>query len=365
MPLSKIQDIDNQVIPNLGRRNLLINGAMIVWQRGTTIDTITTGKYFCDQWRIVSANLDGNVDIDQSTDVPSGQGFGFSQKVSVDASESSLDSNDNLKLQQKFEGQNLQLLAKGTSAAKKNTISFWVKSSVASTYTVEFVDNNNNRQLSKSYAINSADTWEHKTLTFEGDTSGSLTNNTNVSMTLNIYIDAGSDLSSGTFNNSAWGNTDNTRRVFDTTGWLESTSPEFYLTGVQWELGDTATDFEHRSFAEELLLCQRYFYREQDRNSSWFGYVGFADSGTNAYMQHHHPVEMRGEPSMTTTGTAGDYSIRRAGNTIGCSNVPSLSSTSRTVGHVLWRVASGLSSGQAVTGKHDAANHYIDWSSEL
>ena len=252
----------------LSHRNIIINGAMQVWQRGTTIDSISSGKYLCDRWRINHGGTDGNVDVDRSTDLPSGQGFGYSQKISMDASESSLDAADKLVIQQKFEGQNLQLLAKGTSGAKKTTVSFFVKSSVASTYTVELVDNDNTRQLSKSYTINSANTWERKTLTFEGDTSGSLDTDANTSMTLNIYIDTGTDHTSGTFNDSAWASTDDTKRVFNTTGWLESTSPEFYITGVQWELGEQATPFEHRSFGDELRRCQRYYETSFDSDPS-------------------------------------------------------------------------------------------------
>jgi len=243
----------------LSHRNIIINGAMQVWQRGTTIDSISSGNYLCDRWRINHSGTDGNVDVDRSTDLPSGQGFGYSQKISMDASESSLDAADKLVIQQKFEGQNLQLLAKGTSGAERTTVSFFVKSSVASTYTVELVDNDNTRQLSKSYTINSANTWERKTLTFEGDTSGSLDTDANTSMTLNIYIDTGTDHTSGTFNDSAWASTDDTKRVFNTTGWLQSTSPEFYITGVQWELGEQAQPFEHRSFHDEFMRCQRYY----------------------------------------------------------------------------------------------------------
>jgi len=96
-----------------------------------------------------------------------------------------------------------------------------------------------------------------------------------------------------------------------------------------------------------------------------FTWVGFVDSSTTAYLQHPHLVEMRAEPSMSTTGTAGDYSIRIGGNTIGCSSVPSLSSGNRRVAHVQWSVSSGLTAGQAVIGKFDAADKYIDWSAEL
>ena len=280
----------------LSDRNIIINGAMQVWQRGTTIDSISSGNYLCDRWRINHSGTDGNVDVDRSTDLPSGQGFGYSQKISMDASESSLDAADKLVIQQKFEGQNLQLLAKGTSGAKKTTVSFFVKSSVASTYTVELVDNDNTRQLSKSYTINSANTWERKTLTFEGDTSGSLDTDTNTSMTLNIYIDAGTNHTSGTFNDSAWASTDDTKRVFNTTGWLQSTSPEFYITGVQWELGEQATPFEHRSFGDELARCQRYF-------TTWeAGWTGVSEgSSYHQSVQLSFPAHMRSTPTITRT----------------------------------------------------------------
>ena len=287
----------------LSNRNIIINGAMQVWQRGTTIDSISSGNYLCDRWRINHSGTDGNVDVDRSTDLPSGEGFGYSQKISMDASESSLDAADKLVIQQKFEGQNLQLLAKGTSGAKKTTVSFFVKSSVASTYTVELVDNDNTRQLSKSYTINSANTWERKTLTFEGDTSGSLDTDANTSMTLNIYIDTGTDHTSGTFNDSAWASTDDTKRVFNTTGWLQSTSPEFYITGVQWELGEQATPFEHRSFGDELARCQRYYYQAGGDALNSFAYKGYLEASQFVSATHQHPVTMRASPTLTKVGT--------------------------------------------------------------
>jgi hypothetical protein len=146
---------------------------------------------------------------------------------------------------------------------------------------------------------------------------------------------------------------------------MDTLNAEFNLTGIQLEVGEQATPFEHRSFGDELARCQRYFYREVDDDGSMFSWVGFADSSTAAYLQHPHPVEMRAEPSMSTTGTAGDYSLRIGANTVGCSNVPSLSGSTKRVGHVQWRVSSGLTTGQAVVGKHDATDKYIDWSAEL
>lgn len=241
-----------------GVRNLIINGAMQVWQRGTTIDTISTGNYLCDRWRIAHNGTDGNVDVDQSTDVPSGQGFGYSQKISMDASETSLDAGDQVNIQHRFEGQDLQLLEKGSASAKKVTLSFWVKSSVAATYSVNLVDNDNTRIIGATYVVNSADTWEKKTITFDGDTSGTLDNDANRSLDLRFWLDTGTTYTSGTFATS-WGASSDAVSASATTGWLESSSPEFYITGVQLELGDSATDFEHRSYHDEAQRCKRYY----------------------------------------------------------------------------------------------------------
>jgi hypothetical protein len=241
-------------------KNLIINGAMQVWQRGTTIDTITSGDYFCDRWRIAHSGTDGNIDVDRSTDVPSGQGFSYSQKISMDASEASLDAADQINIAQRFEGQDLQKLAKGTSSAKSLTLSFWVKSSVASTYSINLYDNDNTRVISASYTVSATNTWEKKTITFAGDTTGALDNDNARSLDLTFWLDAGTDWTGGTFGTSWAANVNNTR-AYDTTGWLESTSPEFYITGVQLEVGETATPFEHRSYGDELQRCMRYFER--------------------------------------------------------------------------------------------------------
>ena len=288
----------------LSNRNLVINGAMQVWQRGTTIDTITSGNYLCDRWRIAHNGTDGNVDVDQSTDVPSGQGFGYSQKISMDASESSLDAGDQVNIQQRFEGQNLQLLEKGSSSAKKVTLSFWVKSSVAATYSVNLVDNDNTRIIGATYVVNSADTWENKTITFDGDTSGALNNDANRSLDLRFWLDTGTTYTSGTFATS-WGASSDAVSASATTGWLISTSPEFYITGVQMELGEQATPFEHRSFGDELQRCKRYFLRTSP--FTFYPVVRWASDAGRPITQYTMPVTMRAAPSVSisTSFTSG------------------------------------------------------------
>jgi hypothetical protein len=295
----------------LSNRNLIINGAMQVWQRGTTIDSISGGGYLCDRWRNNFSGLDGNVDIDRSTDVPSGQGFFYSNKISMDASEASLDSGDYFQLQHRIEDQNLTQLVKGTSAAKAVTLSFWVKSSVASTYTCSLRDPGNSRQINKSYVISSANTWQQVELTFEGDTTGTLDNDNEIGLIVGFDLDAGSDRTSGTFS-TVWSDSVLNTRVYDTTGWLESTSPEFYITGVQLEVGETATPFEHRSFGAELLRGQRYYWQFNQTNSFIYASATYATNNNRLTVQH--PVTMRAEPSVTAvwgngTGQIQSYNV--------------------------------------------------------
>lgn len=287
--------------------NIVINGDMAVWQRGTTIDTITSGEYLCDRWRLAHGGTDGNVDVDRSTDVPSGQGFAYSQKISMDDSETSLDAADYVNLQTRFEGQNLQHLLKGTSSAKSFTVSFWVKSSVAETYTVNIYDNDNSRHISASYVINAADTWEKKTITFAGDTSGVLDNDNGRSLDLGFWLDAGTSWTGGTFATS-WESYTQNNRVEGTTGWLESTSPEFYITGVKLEVGSTATDFQHESYGETLAKCQRYYHKVIGTSTYQRFGMGMIGSG-NARIQYQFPVEMRARPTVDDTGTAGNYGV--------------------------------------------------------
>jgi hypothetical protein len=282
----------------LSHRRLTYNGAMNVWQRGTTADTATSGDYMCDRWQLGFTGLDGNVDWDQETS-STPDGFAYALKISTDASETSLDAADYLFLHQKFEGQDLQHLQKGTSGAKKLALSFWVKSSVASTYTVGFRDTDNSRIISKSYTINTADTWEYKTVIFEGDTTGSLTNDNNTSLDLQFWIDTGSNWTSGTFSTD-WIAQDNTKRVYDTTGWLESTSPTFYITGVQLEVGDTATPFEHRSYGDELARCQRYYQTFGTSSSNAYG-TGTVYRGST-YLAYTLPVTPRATPTISSAG---------------------------------------------------------------
>jgi hypothetical protein len=254
----------------------------------------------------------------------------------------------------------MQRFKKGTSDAEKYAVSFYVKGNASATYVCELYDYDNFRGVSQTFSVTTA--WTRVELSFPADTTGALDNDSNVSFAINIYLHAGSNFNSGSLQ-TTWSGSG--YRATGTDNFFDSTSRTLFLTGVQLEVGDNATPFEHLSFGEELALCQRYFYKEVRTSGALFGFVGFADNSTTAYIQHIYPVPMRSEPTLSTTGTTGDYSIRVTGNTLGCSSVPSLSSGNEHVSHVTYSVSSGLTGGQAVIGKFDAADVFLGFDAEL
>ena len=245
--------------PNLGRRNLVINGAMQVAQRGTNFTGLggTSGVYTIDRYRFGFTMNNGRLTITQSTDTPNG--FGNSLKADITTAESSLNSASASAISQFFEGQDVQQFKKGTSDAEQYTLSFHVKSNVTGTYIVELFDQDNTRQVSKSYTIDSANTWEKKTLTFPADTTGAFDNDNAHSLSVQWFLASGTDRASGTLNTS-WASSTNANRAVGQANLFSSTDNEWYITGVQLEVANEATPFEHRSFGEELTLCSRYFF---------------------------------------------------------------------------------------------------------
>ncbi len=244
----------------LSNRSLIINGAMQVAQRGTSTASVTTGNIYtaCDRWSN-SGNTFGTFTLSQSTEAPAG--FANSFKYDCTTANASLSANSHLGLVQKFEGQNLQKLEKSTSTAKPITVSFWVKSNKTGDYTLEVDDRDNTRAFSKKYTIDSADTWEFKSLTFVGDTTGALDNDNAHSFSCSWWLANGSDWTSGTFTTGWEARTKANRVTPNQVNLADSTSNEWYMTGVQFEVGEQATPFEHRSYADELQTCKRFYQR--------------------------------------------------------------------------------------------------------
>jgi hypothetical protein len=287
-------------------RNIIINGDMSIAQRSTSVASISTvGYYTIDRFKLTDASS-GTWTQSQSTDVPTGQGFATSLKMDCTTADASPGSGDSLVLQQLIEGQNLQYLKKGTSSAESTTLSFWVKSNKTGTYICELRDIDNNRTISQSYTISSANTWEKKTITFAGDTTGALGNDNAESLRCNFYLNAGSDYTSGTLQTS-WGGRTDANRAVGQVNLADSTDNEWYITGVQLEVGTSASDFEFLPYDVNLKRCRRYYFKPE------FGtehHLNTIDSD-NTYRRTNivHPNSMRASPTGTvTTAVEGTHS---------------------------------------------------------
>ena len=302
-------------------RNIIINGGMDVAQRGTSATGLgngDSGYHTCDRWNFQeNGSPTGVFTQSQSTDVPSGQGFGYSLKMDCTTADASLAASTNFRIQHRIEGQNLQYLKKGTSSAESLTLSFWVKSNKTGIYIAELYDIDNARQISKSYTISSASTWEKKTITYGGDTTGVLDNNNEQSLQLNLWLASGTDNSSGTLS-TTWTSNTAANRAVGQVNLADSTSNEWYLTGVQLETGQVASDFEFLPIDVNLGRCQRYFTKSYDPGTApgtvtYAGAVSTRNYDTTARGQNPWPIifkqTMRTIPTITiyspTTGSSG------------------------------------------------------------
>jgi hypothetical protein len=245
-----------------GRRNIVINGAMQVAQRGTSFTV--TNDFTLDRFKMVAGNTDQLAfTTTQSTTTP--DGFANSLKVDVTTAESSLDSDELFRCLYKVEGQDLQNFGYGTSASESVTLSFYVRSNVTGTYCVEFrLNGSGTSTITKQYTINSANTWERKILTLPTNTATAINNSNGEGMAIGFGLAAGSNFTTGSLGTS-WATTaTSSRYAGQAANIMSSTDNEWYITGVQLEVGSQATPFEHRSFGEELLLCQRYYRKLND-----------------------------------------------------------------------------------------------------
>ena len=276
----------------VGRRNLIINGAMQVAQRGTSATGKTAnGYYTCDRFDFLYTSM-GTWSFDQSTTVPSGKGFSNSLKLTCTSADASPAAADKVAVQYHFEGQDLQQLKYGTSDASSLTLSFWVRASKTGTYVVNFLNKDNSRQNSQTYNIATADTWQYVTISIDGDTSQGFDNDTGNSLEVNFYLGAGTNNTSGTLQNS-WGADTAANRAVGQVNLADTDNATWFITGVQLEVGSVATPFEHRSFGEEKKLCQRYYFQTESQT-----FTGVASSAARLICGYRIP-DMRATPTFT------------------------------------------------------------------
>ena len=293
-------------------RNLVINGAMNVAQRGTSSTGVggNSGYYVCDRWRIAT-NTSGRATLSQDSSAPSG--FANSYKFACTTADTSIDSAEQFKLEQRIEGQNVQMFAKGTSDAKPFAVSFYVKGNASATYVCELFDEDNSRQCSKLFNVTTD--WTRVELTFPADTTGTFDDDNARSLTFGIFLHAGSDRTSGTLNSSGFASSTNANRAAGISSFFDSTDRTFFITGVQVEVGQNPTEFEHEPYERTLAACQRYFehcfdhgYYPSDSNNYGNGmtlYNSICWANDNMRSQIHFLVRKRADPTVTLYNVTG------------------------------------------------------------
>ena len=358
-------------------RNLIINGAMNVAQRGTSLAIVhdgTSNGYTCDRWLLQEVQhdqLEGTLAQVAVTDLPE---FNNALKWTTTEPESAIAANEDINICQKIEAQNCQRLAFGLSGANKTTLSFYVKSSVTGTYGVNFYKADSagdltSKNFTSTYTINSANTWEKKTIAVVADTSssGAIVDDTGEGIRISWFLGTGSDFTSQNtstawtdYANSGWayGHAQNGVATTDNATW--------FLAGVQLEVGEAATPFEHKTFAQDLAESQRYYYKTGPLALNDTFCLGFNGSATVAVGVTHYPVTMRADPTaVEQNGTAAHYRIAHASTSTACSAVPSFDRATIDSGSTVFTVGSGLTTGQAVECRSLNGTAFLAWSAEL
>ena len=311
---SKARQLAQSASAPEGRKNMVLNGAMNVAQRGTSFSS-NANIYTLDRMRRAGSSLATAVfDVEQSTDSP--DGFSYSYKVTTSTVEGSVGAGDiSYGLVHKIEAQDLQHLGYSTSSAKSVTVSFYVKSNTTGTYVLNLYNADNNRQIAKTYTISSANTWEYKTLTFVGDTTDGFNNDSGSGLELYFMTGAGTDWTSGTlpatWEDYAAGVTQANFAAGQNVQLQNTLNATWQITGLQLEVGSVATEFEHQKYCDVYRDCQRYYYKSGDNTNEWFPgsttnagqgpYYALAADGLQdrAYPALQWPVQMRAAPSIT------------------------------------------------------------------
>jgi|GEM_PF-1471101 len=296
---------------SLGYRNVVINGAMQIAQRGTSTAGITSdGYYTADRWQVILSSL-GTWTQTVENDAPTGSGFRKSLKILCTTADASPATTDTCIIEQLVEGQNLQQFLKGTASARQLTLSFWVKSNVTGTYIARFSDLDNTRSVSSSYTISASGTWEKKTITFPADTTGAFDNDNAASLRVQWWLGAGSTFTSGTLA-TTWVSTTNANIAVGQTNLAAATNNYWQVTGVQLEAGSVATPFEFEDYGTTLAKCQRYYYLHASGTNLNVG-IGAATLSTEIIVSVSFPVAMRADPTLVAASGSSYYQFYRDG----------------------------------------------------
>jgi hypothetical protein len=341
-----------------GFKNRIINGAMLLNQRGFSGTVTADGNYGLDRWQMFSS-ASSKYSLSQSSDAPAG----FINSILVTSlATTSVGATDYYYLRQCVEGLNCTDLSWGTANAKTVTLSFWVKSSLTGTFGGTLENNAQNRSYPISYTISAANTWEYKSVTVAGDTTGTWLTTNGIGIMVQFGLGVGSTYSdtagAWTSKASAWSATGATS-VVGTNG------ATFYITGVQLEVGTAATNFDVRSYTTELQLCQRYFVRLINGNGQELG-SGWNYESSQLSGLLYAPVSMRATPSIISSSGTDYYIFYRngAGDTFNSLTIELSNATNNVVSYYNNSQISGTA-GQCGLVRSNNASASVALSSEL
>jgi len=294
-----------------GRKNKLFNGGMKINQRGSSFTNVgsSANTFTLDRWKFYIQNSTARFTVSKDSDSP--DEFGGSMKIECTTTDTSLASTDEVYLEQRLEGQDVQDFAKGTRSAKEYTLSFYVKTNKVGTYIVNLLGRDNTTStVSASYTVNDTN-WNRYTVTFPADASSSRKDNNDNGEALRVlwWFVAGSAVNSPSTAPLAktWRNSTDTGRATGQINFADSTSNEFFLTGCQLEVGRNVTDFEHRSFGEELKLCQRYYERHNWTSSQYIAPSIQHDASSRTTSRFAFPYLTRKRTTDPSFTPSGDY----------------------------------------------------------
>jgi hypothetical protein len=350
---------------SMGFKNRLINSAMVIDQRnaGASVSISGGGQVFgVDRWAGYASG-GGVFSAQQSTTAPAG--FKNSWLATVTTADASVAAGDYYMLEQNIEGLNVSDLDFGLSSASTVTLSFWVRSSLTGTYSGGLLNSAANRAYPFTYSISSANTWEQKSVTITGDTSGTWLTTSGIGLRLRLSLGSGSTWQAAA---GSWA-AGNYFAVSGSANWIGTISNNFYITGVQLEKGSTATSFDYRPYGTELALCQRYYYRVVSQTGFGRFGAGYNQNTTASQAVISFPVTMRTNPTaLEQSGTAADYAIINLTTATTCSAVPIFNNgTNSFSATVTTTVASGLTAGNGVqfSSASGITTAYLGWSAEL
>jgi len=359
--------------PAVGR-NMIINGAMNVAQRSASVTGIGAnyGGYFtCDRWRIYAQDGAGRLTMSQTADGPNGISANCI-KLDCTTADTSIAAGEILLLKQTFEGQNLQRIGSGVVGAKQVTVSFYVKASAAFTFGCELDNADNTRQCTKLFATTTD--WVRHEITFPADVddgSSPFDDDNAASLALNFWLHAGATWTGGTLNTATFANNTNANRAAGIDSFFSSTDNNFFITGVQMEVGPVATEFEQEDIGVTLAKCQRYFQKFTSVGANYQRYGGGLNYSTTASATIINLITtMRASPALGQTGTAANYAINHNTDTVtALSAVPVIAAVidnPTTLVGVTCTVGSGLDAGDfGMLCSNNNATSFLSFDAEL